>query len=168
MFAVEKLVKESGKRVTVKVRLLPSGLEDSIALYERLVDAGASLLTVHGRTRHQKGQLTGVPDWDAIAAVVKAVGDRIPVVANGGISNMDDVRRCLEVTKARGVMSSEGVLEVSKSAVMRKELGEQLHTKLKLNSVTVPGALQRDQRREHGGEEDGAQPAELSEGVPGP
>eukprot|EP00518_Triparma_eleuthera_P010939 CAMPEP_0182474806 /NCGR_PEP_ID=MMETSP1319-20130603/26307_1 /TAXON_ID=172717 /ORGANISM="Bolidomonas pacifica, Strain RCC208" /LENGTH=398 /DNA_ID=CAMNT_0024675737 /DNA_START=92 /DNA_END=1285 /DNA_ORIENTATION=+ len=108
---VEKLVKESGKRVTVKVRLLPSGLEDSIALYERLVDAGASLLTVHGRTRHQKGQLTGAPDWDAIAAVVKAVGDRIPVVANGGISNMDDVRRCLEVTKARGVMSSEGVLE---------------------------------------------------------
>ena len=32
---VEKLVKESGRRVTVKVRILPTGVEDSIALYTR-------------------------------------------------------------------------------------------------------------------------------------
>ena len=105
------MVKESGRTITVKVRILPSGLEDSIKLYERLVDAGCSLLTVHGRTRHQKGQLTGAPDWPAIAAVVKAVGGRIPVVANGGISSMDDVRRCIEETGVRGVMSSEVRIE---------------------------------------------------------
>lgn len=35
----------------------------------------------------------------------------VPVIANGGIENMDDVIRCLEVTGAAGVMSSEAILE---------------------------------------------------------
>ena len=108
---VENLVKELDCRVTIKVRILPTGIEDSLALYRRLVDAGVSLMTVHGRTRHQKGQLTGAVNWDHIKMVVDAIGDRIPVIANGGISNLDDIRRCLEVTGAAGVMSSEGVLE---------------------------------------------------------
>jgi tRNA-dihydrouridine synthase 1 len=98
-------------RVTIKVRILPSGLEDSIALYKELVDAGVSLLCLHGRTRHQKGQLTGAVNWDAIRDVVAAIGQRVPVMANGGIANLDDVRRCLDHTKALGVMSSEGLLE---------------------------------------------------------
>ena len=51
---VSHLSKNLNCRVTVKVRLLPTGLADSLALYTRLIDAGASLLTVHGRDRHQK------------------------------------------------------------------------------------------------------------------
>ena len=98
-------------RVTIKVRILPTGIEDSISLYKELVDAGVSLLCLHGRTRHQKGQLTGSVSWDAIRQVVEAIGDRVPVMANGGISSLDDVRACLEETKAMGVMSSEGLLE---------------------------------------------------------
>lgn len=35
----------------------------------------------------------------------------VPVIANGGIEHMDDVLRCLEVTGAAAVMSSEAVLE---------------------------------------------------------
>lgn len=97
--------------VSVKLRILPSGVEDSLVLYKRLVDAGASMLTIHGRTRNQKQLLTGESDWETIRKVVELVGDRVPVLANGGISNMDDVRRCLEVTGADGIMSSEGVLE---------------------------------------------------------
>ncbi|KAL9188313.1 hypothetical protein ACHAXT_006691 [Thalassiosira profunda] len=97
--------------VSVKLRILPSGIEDSLVLYKRLVDAGAAMLTIHGRTRLQKQNLTGEADWDAIRRVVELVGERVPVLANGSISNMDDVKRCLEATGADGIMSSEAVLE---------------------------------------------------------
>lgn len=97
--------------VSVKVRLLPSGVEDSLRLYERLVDAGAAMLTIHGRNRFNRQRMTGDSDWGAIRKVVELVGHRVPVIANGSISNMDDVRRCLEETGADGVMSSEAILE---------------------------------------------------------
>jgi tRNA-dihydrouridine synthase 1 len=97
--------------VSVKLRILPSGIDDSLLLYERLVNAGASLLTIHGRNRHQKQNATGNADWDAIRKVVNLLGRRVPIIANGGISNLDDVRMCLEVTGADGVMSSEAILE---------------------------------------------------------
>ncbi|KAL7545308.1 hypothetical protein ACHAWF_008663, partial [Thalassiosira exigua] len=97
--------------VSVKLRILPSGIEDSLALYKRIVDAGASMLTIHGRTRLQKQQMTGNTDWDFIRQVVQTVGDRVPVLSNGSISNMDDVRKCLLETGADGIMSSEGILE---------------------------------------------------------
>jgi tRNA-dihydrouridine synthase 1 len=110
---VKYLVQEVGHEipVSVKVRILPTGVEDSLKLYQRLVDVGVSMLTIHGRTRHQKALLTGKADWDAIKSVVEMFGDRIPIFANGGIANLDDVRECLDYTGVDGVMSSEGVLE---------------------------------------------------------
>lgn len=108
---VQKLVENLSVPVTVKVRILPSGVEPSLDLYRRLIDAGASMLTIHGRTRHQKGHDTGVADWGAIKRVVQEFGHILPIIANGGISNMDDVRKCIEFTGADGVMSSEAVLE---------------------------------------------------------
>ena len=97
--------------VCVKVRLLPSGLEDSLDLYERLVDAGAHLITVHGRNRHQKGHQTGEADWDAIRRTVERIGHRVPVFANGAVACLDDVRECIRSTGVDGVMSSEAILE---------------------------------------------------------
>eukprot|EP00593_Proboscia_inermis_P011255 CAMPEP_0171308418 /NCGR_PEP_ID=MMETSP0816-20121228/18576_1 /TAXON_ID=420281 /ORGANISM="Proboscia inermis, Strain CCAP1064/1" /LENGTH=395 /DNA_ID=CAMNT_0011791327 /DNA_START=64 /DNA_END=1251 /DNA_ORIENTATION=+ len=102
--------------VTVKVRLLstPGGdeaWEDSLALYERLVDAGAAMICFHGRTRLQKGSVTGAADWDAMKSVVERLGRRVPVLVNGGIATLDDVRECLAYTGADGVVSSESVLE---------------------------------------------------------
>jgi len=97
--------------VSVKLRILPSGNEDSLELYQRLVDAGAAMLTIHGRTRLQKQQTTGSTDWELVRQVVQLVGDRVPVLCNGGISNMDDVRQCLLETGADGIMSSEAILE---------------------------------------------------------
>ncbi len=110
---VKHLVEQIGHivPVSVKVRILPSGIEDSLKLYGRLVDAGASMLTIHGRTRLQKGLKTGATDWDTIKRVVELYGDKIPILANGGISNLDDARECLEYTGVDGIMSSEGILE---------------------------------------------------------
>jgi len=110
---VQSLVKEVGKEIpiSVKVRILPTGVEDSLKLYKRLVDAGASMLTIHGRNRMQKGLKTGKTDWDAIKRVVDLFGDTIPILSNGGISNLDDVRECLDYTGVDGVMSSEAILE---------------------------------------------------------
>ena len=75
------------------------------------MDAGAAMLTIHGRTRHQKGHDTGAADWNAIRSIVIELGQFVPIIANGGIANMDDVNKCLEVTRAHGVMSSEAILE---------------------------------------------------------
>lgn len=104
--------------VSVKLRILPSEeengeprFEDTMVLYRRLVDAGASMLTIHGRTREQRQRKTGAADWDFTKRVVDEFNDRIPVLCNGSISNMDDVERCLEVTGADGVMVSEAILE---------------------------------------------------------
>jgi len=56
--------------ICVKVRLLPSGVEDSLNLYRELVKAGASLICIHGRNRLQRGVSTGSVDWDAIQRAV--------------------------------------------------------------------------------------------------
>ena len=100
--------------LSVKVRLLPDdteALEQSMALYQKLVDAGIHLLTVHGRTRHQLHVHTGSADWAAIRQVVERFGDKIPIFANGNIGCMADVLDCFEATGADGVMSSEAILE---------------------------------------------------------
>ena len=91
--------------VTVKTRLGWCGSDaDPIGWCQQLQDAGAQLLTLHGRTREQgfKGQA----DWGAIASVKQALS--IPVIANGDINSPDDARRCLEQTGADGVMVGRG------------------------------------------------------------
>jgi tRNA-dihydrouridine synthase 1 len=99
--------------VTCKTRIYqgPGGFERSLKLCETLVNAGASMLTLHGRTREQKGQLCGGPDWETLRRIKAHFGDRVPIIANGGIMCLDDVRRCMDYTKCDGVMTSEGILE---------------------------------------------------------
>jgi len=136
---VKFLVEQVGHLIpiSVKVRILPSGVEDSLKLYGRLVDAGASMLTIHGRTRLQKAMKTGQSDWDAIRRVVQLYGgpSGIPIVANGGISNLDDVRECLEYTGVDGIMSSEGILEYP-------PLFTETGTEAVQNQRTGPGRVQ--------------------------
>jgi tRNA-dihydrouridine synthase 1 len=99
--------------VTCKTRIYhgDDGFERSIRLAETLVKAGASLLTIHGRTREEKGQWTGAADWEMIRRIKAHFGDRVPIIANGGIADMEDVEGCLAFTGCDGIMSSEGVLE---------------------------------------------------------
>jgi tRNA-dihydrouridine synthase B len=99
--------------VTVKTRLgwcgdsAEAGLrETAIGFALALQNAGAQLLTLHGRTREQG--FKGSADWLAIAAVKRALA--IPVIANGDVNSPEDARHCLEVTGADGVMVGRGTM----------------------------------------------------------
>jgi tRNA-dihydrouridine synthase B len=93
--------------VTVKTRI--GWDDDEITILDfakRMQDAGASMITVHGRTRMQG--YNGTARWDWIARVKKVLD--IPVIANGDIFTPEAAVRCLEETGADGVMCSRGTL----------------------------------------------------------
>ena len=95
--------------VTAKMRILESK-EKTLKYAQMILSAGASLITVHGRQRDQKGHKTGLADW----SVLRYLRERLPpdtvIFANGNILQHDDISRCLEETHADGVMSAEGNL----------------------------------------------------------
>ena len=106
----EKIVKEcvkSGKTITVKFRI---GITDDNLITEefakRLEGAGASLITVHGRTKDKI--YAGEVNYDEIAAAKKAV--KIPVIANGGVFSNEDAERLMDRTGADGVMVARASL----------------------------------------------------------
>ena len=95
--------------VTAKMRILESK-EKTLEYAQMILSAGASLITVHGRHRDQKGHKTGLADW----SVLRYLRERLPqdtvIFANGNILQHGDIYRCLEETHADGVMSAEGNL----------------------------------------------------------
>ncbi|XP_076919325.1 uncharacterized protein LOC143580079 [Bidens hawaiensis] len=105
---VEKLSQNLNVPVSCKIRIFPD-LQDTLNYAKMLEDAGCALLAVHGRTRDEKDGKKIRANWEAIRAVKNAL--RIPVLANGNIRHMDDVKRCLEETGADGVLSAETLLE---------------------------------------------------------
>ncbi|KAF5766326.1 putative tRNA-dihydrouridine(16/17) synthase (NAD(P)(+)) [Helianthus annuus] len=105
---VEKLAQNLDVPVSCKIRVFPD-LQDTLNYAKMLEDAGCALLAVHGRTRDEKDGKKIRANWEAIRAVKNAL--RIPVLANGNIRHMDDVKRCLEETGADGVLSAETLLE---------------------------------------------------------
>lgn len=66
--SVRTLHKGLSVPVTCKIRRFGE-LDKTIRYARMLVDAGCQMLTVHGRTREQRGPLTGVADWSYVKAV---------------------------------------------------------------------------------------------------
>ncbi|KAM5357641.1 hypothetical protein ACJZ2D_016065 [Fusarium nematophilum] len=103
------LHKELAVPVTAKIRILETK-EQTLAYAQNVLKAGASILTVHGRRREQKGHLTGLADWKMIRFLRDSLPKETVIFANGNILQEGDIEQCLEVTGADGVMSAEGNL----------------------------------------------------------
>jgi len=104
---VEAIVKAVSVPVSVKFRSGWTAEEiNAPSLAKVLESAGASMLTVHGRTRSQF--YSGKADYEVIRKVKENV--KIPVIANGDITCGDDALRALKVTGADGVMIGRGAL----------------------------------------------------------
>ncbi|KAK6209524.1 dihydrouridine synthase [Colletotrichum tabaci] len=95
--------------VTAKIRILDTR-EATLAYAKNVLSAGASILTVHGRLREQKGHLTGLADWSVIKWLREQLPPETVLFANGNILQHDDLQRALEATGADGIMSAEGNL----------------------------------------------------------
>lgn len=95
--------------VTAKIRILETP-EATLAYAKNVLSAGATILTVHGRKREQKGHLTGLADWKAIRQLRDELPPETVLFANGNILTHDDLEKCLKATGADAVMSAEGAL----------------------------------------------------------
>ncbi len=119
--------------VTVKYR---KGFDSRTANYvefaRMLEDAGADAITLHGRLREEF--YGGKADWDAIAAVKRAVC--IPVVANGDVFSPEDAVAILEKTGADGVM-------VARGALGNPFIFGQIAAYLAKGCYTLPGPVQK-------------------------
>ena len=98
---------KSGKTITVKTRIgLKKGDDFAVDFAKMAQDAGASMLTIHGRVRED--YYSGEPNYGAIYNAKKAVD--IPIIANGGIFTEQDADIMLDRTGADGVMLARGAL----------------------------------------------------------
>jgi len=103
---VDQVVRAVDVPVTVKMRL---GWDkencNAASLAKRSVDAGACLVTVHGRTRDQL--YSGQADWNSIRKVVDAVD--VPVIANGDVVDYASAQQAMAESGAAGVMIGRAV-----------------------------------------------------------
>lgn len=93
---------------TVKIRVgwdephKASGI--AVQVGRRVVEAGAQLVAVHGRTRAQR--YDGVADWDVISAVAASVP--VPVIGNGDIMTPEDAAHRLRTSGCAGIAIGRG------------------------------------------------------------
>jgi tRNA-dihydrouridine synthase B len=129
---IEAIVEAVSVPVTVKMRL---GWDhksiNAIRIAKIAQDSGASLVTVHGRTRSR--MFLGKADWSAIKEVKRAVS--IPVIANGDIQSPRDASLCLKVSCADGIMIGRG-------AIGRPWLFDQILRLLKTGEQKKPPGLE--------------------------
>ncbi|MDE7330459.1 MAG: tRNA-dihydrouridine synthase [Clostridia bacterium] len=107
VYAIVSACKKSGKLVSVKFR---TGLDGEHIMTEEFAkvceDAGADMITIHGRTRDK--MYSGEVDYGEIYRAKRAV--KIPVIANGGIFCRADADKLYEETGADGVAVARGAM----------------------------------------------------------
>jgi nifR3 family TIM-barrel protein len=123
---VNAVVKAVKCPVTVKIR---SGWDkesiNAVEVAKICEKAGASAICVHPRTRNQG--YTGKADWNIIKEVKKNIS--IPVIGNGDIKSVEDVKKMLDETKCDAIMVGRAVLGnpwLIKQIVTYLETGEKI------------------------------------------
>ena len=104
---IEEVVRRATVPVTVKFR---KGWDVNnivaVEMAKICEEAGASAITIHGRTRSEF--YSGTADWDIIRKVKESVS--IPVIGNGDVKSAEDVKRMFEETNVDGIMIGRGTL----------------------------------------------------------
>lgn len=104
---VSQVVRTATVPVTVKIR---KGWDNehivAVEAAKRIEKAGASAITIHGRTRSE--YYTGTADWEIIKQVKQAVN--IPVIGNGDIKSPEDAKKIFEQTNVDGIMIGRAAL----------------------------------------------------------
>lgn len=73
------------------------------------IAAGADILTIHGRTRHQSS--AGHPvNLDAIRFAVDSAKGDVPCIANGDVFTVAEAEEARKRCNVQGVMSARGLL----------------------------------------------------------
>ena len=125
----ENIIKEcvkSGKIITIKIRTGIKKGDDIASDFAMMAeDAGASLISIHGRVRED--YYLGEPDYKAIEKAKTKV--KIPVIANGGIFTIEDADAMIDRTGADGVMLARGA--VADPFLVPKLLGNKITITLK-------------------------------------
>ncbi|MGA0869861.1 MAG: tRNA-dihydrouridine synthase family protein [Planctomycetota bacterium] len=104
---VEAMVEALDVPVTVKIRAGWKEGEINAPEIARLVEeAGASMITLHGRTREQR--YTRAADWDLVAQLVQERS--IPVVGNGDVLTWHEAEDRIAQSGCAAVMLARGVL----------------------------------------------------------
>ncbi len=94
---IKTLVKITKKPVSCKIRTgIDSKHINAIEIAKICEKAGATMITVHGRT--QKQGYTGKADWQIIKNIKDNI--KIPVVANGDIKDKKSFEKCRKITNA--------------------------------------------------------------------
>jgi tRNA-dihydrouridine synthase B len=103
---VEAMVRAVNIPVTVKMRAGWTDKERNAPVLARMAqDAGASAVTIHGRTAEQS--YTGSADWDLVSQVAKDL--RIPVFGSGDCVEPEQIVDRMK-TGVKGVLVGRGVL----------------------------------------------------------
>ncbi|CAM2109319.1 unnamed protein product [Caretta caretta] len=93
--------------LTVKIR---TGVQEKVNLAHKVIPNirkwGASMVTLHGRSREQR--YTKVADWEYIAECAK-LASPMPLVGNGDILSYEDANRAMQ-TGVSGIMIARGAL----------------------------------------------------------
>lgn len=94
--------------LSVKIRLGRTENDNNLIDYiQFLEEHGVDFITIHARLYGEK--FCRKPRWGAVQrAISKAT---VPIFVNGGIFSVEDAKKCLEITKADGIMIGRGAIE---------------------------------------------------------